>query len=653
MKLYRIIFAIIFIALPVAAASAAQSVKALVAENKDGRVTVGGEHFRIECDAARGGLIGDFQVSDGSQWNRVIGGDGRAEPALAIAAEGGETFDLAKCKARIENFTAAPEKVSWTAVSGDAGPWRVSLSYEVFAEGAVFIGVDCDLLAESWALKSAALEFQVDESIVAAAKYRQSVYARPKTVTPSGRIAFGMYPDRSFTNELAVIVERSAALGGKAGFAERPGRFTWKLGDAPAELKKGFRYENRIAVGATCPVSGKPQTNLFGQRVYHWINYLDRKALAAWYPSDEQIDRMADNGGTMLILHQDWMRQGGSNGKPHADYAVVKHDKTLRRVIAKAHERGMRVGLYRRGIERYGMAEAFQKYLKHNWDGYYVDWHGPHAAAEHEMKNRPEPALGDVHFSQGGELLAARDYFAHAKKLREIVGPDGFLIGHMGFGTAGVFPNFYFDAFLPGEDSQDHRMFGNRDDAVFRGMTCGAVCMPWTVDAPQYTTPENVAKMAAWGFFPHVGLGILRDLDGTTFPLDPDDTINKFVDPYWRVLSKLDAERVTAYNLPNQSRAAMQSSNPAVDGVVYAEDKDGRRNYLIVYANLSDKPAKAVLTLDRKLLGMSGGYRAALVDSAAGESSPYDMQDDSHIETPSLRPWQIMGFKLEKAEGGE
>ncbi|MEA1950047.1 MAG: hypothetical protein U9N87_01595, partial [Planctomycetota bacterium] len=398
-------------------APAEQSPQGIVAENADGRVAVSGEHFRLTCDAARGGQIVDLRLFDGTKWNRVLGADGQVCPALLING-GKDSYELANCRdVRIVNFEASHDKAAWTVVSGTqnkggaAAPWQITLRYEVHAEGALFIDMQCELLAQTWELKNALIEFRVDKSIVAAPKFRQNAFAHPKTVLPSGRIAFGMNPKRSFTNEIAVIVERNAPIGKQTGFAEQPGRFTWKLGAASATLEKGYRYRNRIAIGLTCPVSGKPHTNLLGQRVYHWINYLDRKAIINWYPSERQIDQMADNGGTMLILHQDWMLQGGSNGRPHADYSAAKHEQTIRRVIAKAHQRGMRIGLYRRGIESYSLGRVFDKYLKRNWDGFYVDWHGPHAVARHEMDYRPDAGVNDKHYSKAGELLAARDYF--------------------------------------------------------------------------------------------------------------------------------------------------------------------------------------------------------------------------------------------------
>ena len=285
-----------------------------------------------------------------------------------------------------------------------------------------------------------------------------------------------MDPSKSFTNEIAAYVENRAAMAGTTGYEVERGRFRWILADGEAKLPRGFSYVNRFSMALGRSATGKPRSNLLGQRVYHWINYLDREATNEWYPSNRQIDQMAANGATMLILHQDWMRHSGSNGKPHADYAVVRHAESMRRAIDHAHDKNLRVGLYRRGIERYHLpCDVFRQYCRRDVDGLYVDWHGPHAVAFHEKTWPEDRAVGDRHFSADGSVLPAHGYFLFTRKLRDVVGPGGFLIGHMGIGNAGIMPNLLFDAYLPGEAGSDHAMFSDRDDAAFSGMPA-AVC---------------------------------------------------------------------------------------------------------------------------------------------------------------------------------
>ena len=111
-------------------------------------------------------------------------------------------------------------------------------------------------------------------------------------------------------------------------------------------------------MGLGAATAGRPKSNVVGQRVFHWVNEQD-KSPERWYPTDRQIDKMRENRGTMLILHQHWMRQSGSNGFPHADYRVPRDEKELRRAIARARRCGMSVAVYMRGIEDYGLQARF------------------------------------------------------------------------------------------------------------------------------------------------------------------------------------------------------------------------------------------------------------------------------------------------------
>ena len=626
----------------------------LTVERADGAIQVRGDGFRLVADPTRRGDVVKAELYDGSQWQTALGPQEAACPNLRIV-EGTASGEIVSFRpGLVRDFAASPSRAAWKVVSLDgpneaASGWKLVQECEVYAEGAVFFTWELTRLGDACDIDEITVECRLADSAVQAPKYRQGAFARPKTVFPAGRVAFGLNPSRGFTNEIAVMVERKEAIGTAADFVERPGRFVWRLAAKPTTIPKGFCYRNRMALGFAGSPAGQSGRKVLAERVYHWINYLDRSATDKWFPTDRQIDQMADNGATMLILHQDWMRQSGSNGNPHADYETVRHEAALRRTIKKTHERGLRVGFYRRGIEPYGVGKFFPKYLTKNLDGMYVDWHGPHAVAEHEMKHSADPTMKDVHFSDDGSVLPARDYFLLSKRLREIVGADGFLIGHMGFGNAGIFPNLGFDAFLPGEHADDHRMFHNRDDAVWRGMQASVTCMPWPLDSPHFTTREGVAKMAAWGFFPHVGLGLARSRDKTLFPLDPDAPPNRFPLEYWRVLSALDSTHLRAYNLPSQGVASLEFSNPVFEGVAYEAATQSGRKVLLVVANLSEQAAESSVTVAEDLLPEGEKVVVRRVDARDGTLHVHAM-NGRRIEISRLGPWGITGFLIEAAE---
>jgi len=610
-----------------------------------GVVTIQGDWFRLAIDGTRGGEISELSLFDGSQWNTVFAApeitfprltlsDPTTEYGLANDSEAHVSLVQSGGEARCR-VTACPR-----AADGKASPWEVTLTYVVYPEGAVLIDVDCELKTGDFVLSDASVSFEAGDAIRRAPKYRDDNVCKSTGGFRSARLAFGLNPDRSYTNEVEAIVEYKKPMAGGADYRKEDGRVTWTLGNGDVELSGAYRYANRLALGLCGAVTGKPRSNVVAQRVYHWVNWLD---LENWYPTEAQIDAMKANHATMVVLHHEWMLQRGSNGKPHADYRVVRNHDAMVRTIDYAHAKGLRVGLYMRGVEQYALDTGFfEKHCRRNWDGIYVDWHGPHAVSWHDTRYEPETQLGDVHASDDGTYVPARDYFLFTRKLREIVGPEGFLIGHQGSFNAGAFANLCFDAYLPGETGSDRDMFAGRDEAVFKGMQGGGVCMPWLLDLPRFRNPEGAAKMAAWGFYPHIVLGIkARHTEELVFPCDPTDSLYAFILPYWRLLAHIDAEQAAVYNLPSVNQPAVASSAPKVHSIVY---KAGD-TLLIIAANLGDQPVSATLELNAALLGMQGEYDVARIDAASGEARPHGHTTGT-LTTQQLAQWALVGFKL-------
>jgi len=488
---------------------------------------------------------------------------------------------------------------------GEGSPWGIDLRYEIHREGAVFVDMECTLVQVPFTFAEASASFTVRPEVVAFPKYRAEQVGIQQMPLKSFRAAFGVNPAKSYTNELEVIVEDNRPLSGAVEYVSDEGHATWFLGRNGETLEPGFQYRNRFSLGLGAAVTGKPGSNVIGQRVYHVVNWLD---LENWYPTKEHIDAMVENHATMMILHHEYMLQRGSNGYPHAEYREARDHDAM-----------------------------------DNWDGIYLDWHGPFAVAWHENKYDPEPYLGDRHFSEDGLYVPARSYFLMTRRMRETVGPDGFLIGHQGSFNSGVFANLCFDAYLPGETGSDRHMFSDRDEAAYKGMLGGGVCMPWTLDLPKYRNAEGAAKMAVWGFYPHIVTGIkARHGTEVTFPLDPDDELYRFVQPYWRLLAKIDAEKAEVFNTPSVNVAALETSNPNIEALVYRESAD---RYLIITGNLGAEPAEAVLTLNPDALGMDGAYKAQHVDAATGEESPWPYEENA-LRTSKLPQWGIEGYLL-------
>jgi hypothetical protein len=627
-------------------AIASQALAALSTERSQGAVTVRGGHFALTIDLGRGGEIGLLKLHDGAQWNTVFSGPATTFPMVRLAEKAGLYALAGDAKAELISLSESPEKIEIKVrgvprgADGVASPWKVTLGYEIYAEGAVFIDLEYRLDEKPFTLTAASLGFAVDQRIRKAAKYSQEHKAKETPGFRSARVAFGVNPVQSYTNEIEVVAEYRIPMAGRTVFTPKDGRFVWTLGQGEQVLAPPYRYHNRISLGLGAAMTGRPRTRAVGQRIFHWINWIDT---AKWYPTNAQIDKMAALNATMLVLHHEWMLQRGSNGYPHADYAVVRDRDEVVRCIEHAHAKGLRVGLYMRGVEWYGLDTGFfQKYCKRDWDGIYVDWHGSCAVSWHDGRYKPENKLGDAHQSKDGTYVPAREYFLFTRRLRQTVGAEGFLIGHQGSFNSGILANLLFDAYLPGETGSDHAMFAGCDKAIYKGMMGGVTCMPWTLDSPVFLTPEGVAKMAAWGFYPHIGLGLQPPRSKRLFPVEPDDPLYANFLPYWRVLSRIDAEKAAVYNLPSVNQVAVVSSNPDVQALVYKAD----RAYLVIVANLGPKPAHADLTLQAKVLGMEGTYKVWRIDSASGQASPCG-ETTGRLTTSELPQWGIEGFRLE------
>jgi hypothetical protein len=645
------------------ASLASQALADFSAIRKDKQIIVTGNHFRLTVDAAQGGEIADIHLFDGSQWNQLLGGDGQTCPRIRLDGDAGRHSLANDRSAKIEKLDITPELIRFEttgkprAADGKPSPWTVKLSYEVYPEGAVFVDVDYTLDESETMLLGSSMSLLVDQAVTKMAKYCR-IFQLPRLdgpkVFPSARVAFGVNPQRSFTNEVEAITEYRTPMGGMTNFEQGDGRFTWTLADGKTALHAPFHYHNRFSMGLGSGVTGmgKPTTNLVAQRGFDWFRtqiiekYGPRRPNAIDLPpTNDEIDQMLAQGATFVTI-QCWLKGGQHNGFPHDNY-TPRAEKALIAAIAHAHEKGLRVNFYTRGIERYGLDQKyFEKYLKREWDGIYVDWHGAYCVAYHEGSRQAEPAIGDVHFSNDGTCVAAKEYFLYTKRLRQLVGPGGLLIGHQGFGKSGILANLCFDAYFPGEDPSDFNMFSNRDEVVFVGMMGGGLCTPYPLSG-SFRTPQCIAKMAAWGLYPIVSLGVIDPILFT--PSDPSDPLNQFHISYWRLISTLDANRTTVYNLPSVNQIAATCSQPDFSCLVYREkSKTGNPAndaYLVIIANLGPKTQASRITLVSSVLGMSGQYEIGRIDPQTSAITPQGLTS-GQLVTGVLAPWSFEGYKL-------
>jgi hypothetical protein len=630
---------------------------AFSAVEQDRRVLVNGDFFRITADAAKGGEISNIELFDGSQWNRLVGGDGQTGTQVSLS-DPSHQYSLARdANGTIQNLRVTADEITFQtvgrpyAVGGVASPWTVTLSYDIYANGALFVDTNYSLDAgRTTTLTGASMALQVDSTVKDAAKYYMG--CKKASGFQSDRVAFGVNPNGSYTNEVEALVEYRTPMGGTTGSSYGGGKYTWTLANGATSLGSSYRYSNRfsMALGSGVTGMGNTGTNVVGQRGYDWFRM---EHTPSGTPSDQidkaptnaRIDQMVANGATFITM-QNWLLGGDHNGNPHDPY-VARNEADLVAAIDYAHQKGLRVNFYMRGIERYGMAQQFfEQYLTRNWDGIYVDWAGAQDVSCHEAAYRPTTAIGDAHFSTDGSYVAAKEFFQFAKQLRNVVGPGGLLIAHQGTYNTGIMGNKYFDAYLNGENSDDFNMFANVDAAVLKGMMGGGACTPYPRSS-SFRTPEAVAKAAVWGINIIPDLGVEDSMTWTTS--DPDDPDNQYCASYWRLLSTIDPNRCTVYNLPSVNQVAATCSESGFSCLVYRERGSAgdsvNDSYLVLVANLGSATLASDVTLIPSILGMSGEYHIGRVDPQTGMTVPLGFTTGEFM-TSELPVWGFEGYRL-------
>jgi len=631
----------------------------LVATRSEKQIKVTGDHFKITIDLAKGGEISEITLFDGSLWNQVLGADGQTCPSIELG-NADEQYKLSRSpETTVKKYSATPDLIHFQTSSvpltkdGKSGPWTITLEYEIYPSGAIFVDMLYSIGPIETELKTASVSMQIDKKILASPKYhsKNMSYTRLPCF-PTARFAFGVNPERTYTNEIEAALEYRCPVGDTT--LVRPAslepkrspdgaRLTWPLsrGEGITTIKGPYTYHNRFSLGLGAGTTARKKSNIIGHRIYGWMNWFHRAPQDRWYPTHAQIDQMAEKGATVLFLGQDWMRQYSSCGYPHADYTQARDHDNMLDIINYAHQRGLRVLIYMRATEPYGLdSNFFQTYCRRDWDGIYIDWHGMQVVM-HEFFYKPDPKFEKAHHSDDATYNPARDYFLFSQKLREIVGPKGLLLGHSWGCDSGILASLTFDGYVSGEYPAQWNMFSNLDTLGRDGMLAGVVATPWPV-SKQLRTPEAIAKMAAWGCYP-VALVSFKSGD-LVFPLNLDDPINAYPLQYWRILKTIDPDKTDVYNWPSENLIAATCSNRDFYCLVYKENQD---SYLLIVANLGSAEAQSEIKLVPEVLSLQGEYRLSRINPADGTIQTLGTTTGS-LQSSLLAPWQFEGFKLQR-----
>lgn len=618
---------------------------ALSLEEKGAVKVVSADHYRLELDTLSG--KGSLQLWNGKLWYPIFKNE--PLPGVLINADG-KTF-RSPAKLELTSQEVLADKIfigqvaSLLTDSGEPTPWTLELGYEIYPEGALFISINLAYHSDlPTTIEHIELSMPVPDE-KAFTRFSDQQVAKKTPALPPLRFALGVDERASYTNEIELFIEDSASPNNSLGQQSiADGRVTWRFagGDEPIKSGRlwGFRYENRIAMAMTQAAVSSDDSDSLGARIFHWVNFLEPDD---WYPTNDELEEMAGLGGTHLILHHEWMKYRGSNGYPPADYSIIRDKANFNRTIEKAHEHGMKVLLYIRGVEMFSIAAPiFQE--NELYDGIYVDWHGAYGNSYHDGKGEPAAFHGDGHFSEDGTYIPGHAYFLFNRDLRELVGDNGSLMGHAGSFNSGVMANFNFDGYLAGETRSERELFVSRDLAVHLGMMSSTVTMAWPEEASVFFESEGAAKMAGWGIIPHVILGLNNSRTGTLMPRSPDVELYAPIYRYWNVLNSFDFSNVEVINHPaSASDTSIDTGSEDVAAIGYRDRESGQ--VLVLVSNLGPEPIAVELYLRGFGEDPNTIWAIESVSPDDGETIPLG-QTKGTWTTPELGQWDFIGYIL-------
>ena len=594
---------------------------------------------RFSWDLRRGGQIVRLDLKSPAGYQPLLA-DGAAVPNLTLETPDRQV-SLADQPVEVEFGRQDTDCVIFNTTARIGDLFTFTQQFEVFPEGVVFC--EFGLMLEQGhqaVVRNAQMDFPL--AVTSAKNLRTSYVSRdpslkqdvtcihvltrnavdldrntpidePQLLAMCG-LDLGWQESRYFSNRLEIAIEDSTSIGGDmmgptgtiAGPRNGAWHLTWKLcQDCSDTLSAPFLYRNRWAIlcGAARTEAGlnaEParRNNVLASRICHvmypyvrqghtwpWVSvptkqvFYQDSQIAKENPSLDRIDEAAALGANILILHQFWMTNAGSNGEPMADYTV--HDpKWFKAFIDKAHKKGMRVGVYTRGVEHYSLfMDFFEKYLQRDWDGLYVDWASPFA-------------LGFTKTSS--KHCSLHNWFTFSRALRKRVGPGGFLIGHTIIQTYSSYA--LFDAALTGEFSVMHSgLLAEPQTSTSYGMLGGCGVHLIAGNAPDreiFSSQQAAAYSAGLGYSNHPFMEPGKDFADC----------NAFIQPVWDLWRSLPSEPVRVFNPAVGTGDPLSWTDDNLHPMAY---QTADRTTLVLVTNLGQKPVSGTVEIDFEALGLS------------------------------------------------
>jgi len=336
-------------------------------------------------------------------------------------------------------------------------------------------------------------------------------------------------------------------------------------------------------------------------------------------PPKSLVDE-AEKKNAVIILHQGWMKCGGSNGEPPADY-IPREEKKLKSFIDYCHKRNVPVLLYMRAIEKYALYQSkFLGFLKHNFDGLYVDWNTPFSSG----------------YSGSNELhIPAYSHFLFTKELRRQVGDNGILISHSG-GCPAYLALSTFDACVFGEARiQKSKLLASMDDFLYYSFSA-SVAPGFLFRHFKGEHKKLVAHIVASGAIPDIMIDPGK--------IEEKNECLKELLLLCKIFSHIPFKNVRIYNPLKENINCISVSNKSFYPSIYFVNKD---MLILTVVNLGKK-GKSILKINNGFLGLAGRYKITEIREECKNSLICAKSSSLEIRTDYLAQYEYKGYVFEK-----
>lgn len=613
----------------------------------------------LSWDAQCGGQISQLVLKDGLAAHPLLA-PRQVLPNLEFTIDG-RRVSLLQARAKLEVTATLPDYLKISAQAELLnGALRIDQEYELHEEGLLFCNFAVELASgKKIELGNCSFNPALDTAGCRHARWgyftRQPKYKRDYSTIhafatfslfhPAGESCderellpyvsadLGWADTRFFSNHLELVLEDWTAFNDgpltqtRTQIRGEPGalKLNWHFHDGPTVTINGpYRYRNRWGLNfARARTESGPgadpavRNNALGARICHcmypYARGGDRWPLISMplkqipeqppqtfkgNPELARVDEAKRAGANLMILHQFWMRNPGSNNEPPADYLPFDPD-WLRAFTNRCHELDLRVLYYGRGTEMWlEYSTFFEDFLKPDRDGLYIDWNGPF--------NMGYIKCSPLHVS-------LHNYFHFTKALRRRVGPGGLLVGHTASPTQ--VSSASFDANLGGEISVRHtELLSNPESAAYFGqLDCsGAHLISGNLpDRIAFSSARATALCAALGMASHPFME----------PGVPFDQRVAFVKPLWDAQNSLAGNIVRLHNPAYSPTRAVSTENEHLFPSLWQAD---RGQALLLVTNMAETAQSGSVTLNLGELDVpkNASVRALAIDGIFPAARP-------------------------------